>query len=266
MTTRTTTPTSAISVTTYDELEKFIRAFAAGHLNLLMLIGPGGVAKSQTVRQAVGEGACWIEGNASAFGIYTKLYQHKDSLVVIDDVDSLYSDRAAIRLLKCLCQTDASKRVAWETNAVGKDGIPKEFVTTSRVIIIANEWKTLSRDVAAVQDRGHLVAFEPSPIEVHRKVGEWFEDETIYRWMGEHLHLIPNHSMRLYKRAAELQAAGINWVQHILADIPEKARLVAELRADPSFESENERIIAFIDRGGGSRATYFNHKKRLRAA
>lgn len=259
-------PSGAIAVSTYDELQRFVRAFAAGHLNLLMLIGPGGVGKSQTVRQAVGEGACWIEGNASAFGIYTKLYQHKDSLVVIDDVDSLYSDRAAIRLLKTLCQTDPTKRVAWETNAVGKDGIPKEFVTMSRVIIIANEWKTLSRDVAAVQDRGHLVAFEPTPTEVHRKVGEWFKDEAIYRWFGEHIHLIPNHSMRLYVRALELQRAGINWVQHLLSEIPPKARLVAELRADPSFESEAARVHAFVERGGGSRATYFNQKRKLRAA
>ena len=49
--------------------------------------------------------------------------------------------------------------------------------------------------------------------------------------------------MRLYKRATELQAARISSLQHILAEIPEKARLVAELRADPSFESKNERII-----------------------
>jgi hypothetical protein len=268
MTARITSPTGAISVTKYDELEKFVSAFAAGHLNLLILIGPPGVAKSQTVRKAIGEKACWVEGNATAFGIYTKLYHHRDSLVVIDDVDSLYSDRSAVRLIKCVCQTDPVKRVAWESRAVGRDAadVPREFVTTSRVIIIANDWKTLDQNVAAIQDRGHLVEFVPTAKEVHQKAGEWFDEPDIYQWFGEHLHLIPNHSMRLYKRAAELQKAGISWVQHLLAELPEKARLVAELRADPSFTSENERILAFIDRGGGSRATYFNHKKKLRAA
>ena len=268
MTARITAPQGVITVSTYDELHRFVHAFAAGHLNLLILIGPAGVAKSQTVRQAVGEDACWIEGNASAFGIYSKLYRHRDSLVVIDDVDSLYSDRAAIRLLKCLCQTDARKHVAWETGAVGRDSrdTPREFVTSSRVIIIANDWKTIDQNVAAVQDRGHLISFCPTPEEVHRRVGTWFKNQAIYEWFGEHLHLIPNLSMRLYVRAAELQAAGINWVQHLLADIPHKSRLVAELRADPSFASEAERIEAFQARGGGSRATYFNHKKKLRAA
>ena len=68
-----------------------------------------------------------------------------------------------------------------------------------------------------------------------RKAGEWFDEPLIYQWFTEHLHLIPNHSMRLYKRAAELQKAGVNWVSHLLADIPEKSRLVAELRAIRSF-------------------------------
>lgn len=267
MTTRLTTPESAITVRSYDELHRFVNAFADGHLNLLILIGSAGLAKSQAVRRAVGDEACWIEGNASAFGIYSKLYTYRDELVVIDDVDSLYADRSAVRLLKCLCQTDPVKRVAWETAAVSReaDGIPRQFETQSRVIIIANDWKTMDQNVAAVQDRGHLVCFEPTPEEVHKKVADWFWDQTIYDWFGDHLHLIPNHSMRLYVKAAELQAAGINWVQHLLGDIPETTRLVAELRADGTFETESQRIEAFKGRGGGSRATYFNHKKKLRS-
>lgn len=262
----TTRPDQAFTVTTYEELHRFVTAFSDGHLNLLLLIGSAGLAKSQSVRRAVGEGACWIEGNATPFGIYTQLYKHRGELVVIDDVDSLYTDRSAVRLLKCLCQTDAEKNIAWHTAAAGNDELPSSFKTTSRVVIIANDWKTLDANVAAVQDRGHLVIFEPSAIEIHKQVAEWFWDQSIYDWFGEHLHLIPNPSMRLYVRASELAASGINWVQHLLSEIPPTTRLVAELRADPSFASEKERIEEFKKRGGGSRATYFNHKLKLRQA
>jgi hypothetical protein len=266
MTKRITKPEQAFSVTTYDELHRFVRAFADGHLNLLILIGSAGIAKSQSVRRAVGDGACWLEGNATAFGIYTQLYKHRGDLVVIDDVDSLYTDRSAVRLLKCLCQTDPEKNVAWHTAAAGTDEIPRQFQTSSRVVIIANDWKTLDQNVAAVQDRGHLVIFEPSAEEVHRQVAEWFDDQNIYDWFADHLHLLPNPSMRNYVRAAELQASGINWVQHLLAEVPATTRLVAELRANANYATENDRIEAFRERGGGSRATYFNHKKRLRRA
>ena len=134
---------SAIKIRTYDELAKFAEAFADGKLNLLILVGAAGLAKSQTIKQVVGKKACWIEGNATAFGMYTELVKAKNKLVVIDDVDSLYGDRAAVRLLKSLCQTDPVKRVSWHTAAAGltKD-IPRAFNTKSRVCIIANDWKT----------------------------------------------------------------------------------------------------------------------------
>jgi len=264
MTKRITKPEQAFTVTTYDELHRFVQAFADGHLNLLILVGSAGIAKSQSVRRAVGEGACWIEGNATPFGIYTQLYKHRGELIVIDDVDSLYTDRSAVRLLKCLCQTDPEKSIAWHSAAAGTDEIPRQFQTSSRVVIIANDWKTLNHNVAAVQDRGHLIIFEPTSEEVHREVSKWFWNQNIYDWFADHLHLIPNPSMRNYVRAAELQASGINWVQHLLSEIPSKTRLVAELRADPQFATENDRIVVFGERGGGSRATYFNHKKKLR--
>jgi hypothetical protein len=60
----------------------------------------------RSVRAALNGQACRIEGNATPFGMYVKLYRHRDQFVVIDDVDALYADRSGVRLLKCLCQTE----------------------------------------------------------------------------------------------------------------------------------------------------------------
>src|SRR4051812_37508859 len=92
---RRRTPEKAIPVSTYDRLEEYLRAFAAGHFHLLVLVGAGGLAKSRSVR-AVLDQACWIEGNATPFGMYVKLYRHRDQFVVIDDVDALYADRSGV--------------------------------------------------------------------------------------------------------------------------------------------------------------------------
>lgn len=253
-------------VRTYQELHRFVQAFADGHLNLLVVLGLPGLAKSQTVRRVVPD-ACWIEGNATAFGVYAAAWHHRDRMMVLDDVDSLYAERNAVRLLKCLCQSDPVKRVSWQSasTALDKQGVPRSFETSSRVIIIANEWKTLDRNVAAVQDRGHVIRFEPTATEIHREVGDWFEDNEIYDWFGRHLPLVVSPSMRQYVRAAELKAAGLDWRQMVLQEaLPEKTSLVAELRADDRLQSEAERVQEFIRRGGGCRATYFNHARRLR--
>ena len=127
----------------------FVRAFADGHINLLIIVGEAGLSKGTTVRNTLGDDACWIEGNATAFGIYLKLYAHRDVPVVLDDLDELHASKNAIRLLKCLCQTEPEKRVAWPTAAreLKQEGVPREFTTRSRVVIISNEWHTRNIDV-----------------------------------------------------------------------------------------------------------------------
>jgi hypothetical protein len=71
-------------------------------------------------------------------------------------------------------------------------------------------WKTLNRNVAALQDRGHVLVFQPSAAEVHRKAEEWFQDREIYEWFGANLHRIAEPSFRYYVRAGELKAAGMD--------------------------------------------------------
>jgi hypothetical protein len=44
------------------------------------------------------------------------------------------------------------------------------------------------------------------------------------------------------------------------------ALAVAQLKANPAFTSEQERVRAFVESGAGCRATYFNHAKKLQPA
>jgi hypothetical protein len=37
----------------------------------------------------------------------------------------------------------------------------------------------LNRNVTTLQDRGHVLVFQPSPAEVHRKAGDWFQEREI---------------------------------------------------------------------------------------
>ncbi len=259
-------PHKVLHLSSYDRLEVYLRAFAQGHFNLLILVGSGGLAKSRSVRAALNGKACWIEGNATPFGMYVNLYQHRDEFVVIDDVDALYADRSGVRLLKCLCQTEEEKTVAWHSDAKSLDrqGIPREFTTTSRVVIISNDWKTLNKNVAALQDRGHVVMFEPGAAEVHAQVGKWFDDGEIYGWFARNLHRVRGPSMRNYVRARELKAAGMDWTDVLaVSEENKRARIAAELLASDAHNSTAERVRAFVEQGGGCRATFFNYQRKL---
>src|SRR5882724_7271832 len=262
-------PSHAVHLTTFAELEPYVLAFGAGHLNLLMIFGPPGVGKSRSVRQALGNQVCWIGGQATPFGIYLKAYEHRREPIVLDDVDGLYADRLGVRLLKALGQTERTKTLSWQSAAptLERQGIPRQFTTTSRVVLIGNDWKTLNHDVAALEDRGHLLLFEPTPLEVHRQAARWFWDQEIFDFIANHLHLMMQHSLRTYCHASELKQAGLDWRQGVLSRcLTGVALAVAKLKANPAFGSEDDRVRAFVQSGAGCRASYFRHAQKLRPA
>jgi hypothetical protein len=46
--------------------------------------------------------------------------------------------------------------------------------------MITDDWTTLNRNMAALQNRGHGLFFQPTAAVVHRKAGTWFDDPVIY--------------------------------------------------------------------------------------
>ncbi|MBV8556564.1 MAG: hypothetical protein JO116_13465 [Planctomycetaceae bacterium] len=71
-------------------------------------------------------------------------------------------------------------------------------------------------------------------------------------------------SLRHYVRARELKAAGMDWTAVLAAqDENRRARLVAELLESDAYASTAARVAAFVAQGGGCRATFFNHRRRL---
>ena len=255
-----------LSLSTYGELRRYGAAFAAGHLNLLILTGGPGLGKSRLLKELIGGRAFWLDGHTTAFGLYIQLYEHRDRPLVIDDVDGLHSSQDAVRLLKGLCQTDREKQISWNsrTRQLDELGIPHRFTTTSKTAIIANDWQRLNLDVEALEDRGHVVHFRPSALEVHRQAAEWFEDREVFDFVGERLAWFPQPSFRHYTAALELKNAGLDWKQATLArGLAGKPLVVAQLKADERYESEEARAQAFVAAGHGCRATYFNVAKRL---
>ncbi len=125
-------------------------------------------------------------------------------------------------------------------------------------------WQTLNKNVAALQDRGHVLLFQPSASEVHAQAGKWFDDEEIYGWFAANLHRVREPSLRHYVRAKELKAAGMDWTEVLAAEEENpRSRLVTEILASPAYDSTAARVEAFVQQGGGCRATFFNYRRSV---
>lgn len=267
-------PREVIRINDYARLDLYLQKFVHGELGLVLLLGRHGTGKSERVRRALAtrgmspeRPALYVEGHMQPFGLYRQLWEHRNLPIVLDDLDRLYADADCVRLLKPLCNTVVEKHLHWLTNLTMNDGqIPSSFKTSSGVILIANEWKSLNPNVRALEDRAIILHFCPSNAEIHRDVGRWFDDADVYHFLGELLHLIPELSMRHYAKGSQLRRAGFtDWRQSLLQMIIADHRTVCVLylQHDSAIESEQERATQFQRITGASRATYYRIKSTL---
>ena len=263
-------PQHLVRLTTYAALAPWLAGVRDGRFNLLFLTGRPGLGKTRGVRAALAEQPhLLVEGHATPLKLYAELFRHRDRPVVIDDEDSVHADPLKVRLMKCLCGTEPVKRVAWEstTKLLAELGLPTAFQTTSKVVVVTNHLSALNPHVAALFDRGQVLSFEPSAAEVHAQAAGWFPDPDVLAFFARWLRVIPAPSLRLYLKAAEMKAAGIDW-QPVLARQWKAGKLflLDAIRRDATLGTEDARAAAFEARGGGARATYYRHLAKWRLA
>jgi len=257
----------AITVKSYAEARTWLAHFAESNFHLVFLIGAPGLGKSQMALQVLDQRRhAFIEGHATPLAFYQKLWEHRDEPVVIDDENSFVKHPGKLALMACLCQSNPIKTLRWDSTAkyLEERGLPTQFRTASPVLIVTNQLRNLSAQVAALLDRGQPLFFEPSVDEIHREVADWFTDREIYGFIGDWLPLIPDLSMRDYVKARNMKKAGMDW-QELLKQQWRCSKLarVLGLLNDTSFATEEDRVRAFVG-NGGSRATYFRNVARLK--
>lgn len=303
----------------YDELKELCEAFADDNIRCLVLLGRGGIGKSETMKQVLpdfppppkeeketaeadaeedanedveaddghpegdefdppwwaklpGRHARWMNNRISPVLMYTNLYDFLDAPFVCDDVDAMLrgSDaRAFTSLLKALCDTRPVRKISWhsQNKELRQNGVPREFATKSHLCIIANDWGEIDRNLGALEDRAILANFVPARVTIHERAGTWFEDKEIYDYIGARLDCIAGLSFRLYVKAKELKAAGLDWRKYVDSTVnsEDPKAVVRRIDQDESFRSVAERVAYFREATGQSRSVYFKLHQDVRA-
>ena len=163
-------------------------------------------------------------------------------------------------LLKCLCQTEDEKAVAWHSDArsLERQRIPREFTTKSRVVIISNDWQTLNKNV------GMCSTLSPPP---SRCTGRRAGGSTMRRFTAG---LAKTSTGCGSRRSGTTCGRGNSrppaWTGPQCSPPRTRtvrARLAAELLESEAYASTAARVQAFVAQGGGCRATFFNYRRKL---
>lgn len=134
----------------FEAMHTMADATARGKNRSLIISGPAGLGKSFGVMQIMsdleGKGyqTAHISGYIRPTGLYKTLYEFRDkkAVIVFDDADSIFSDEAALNLLKIACDMTKTRRLNWltETKMEDEEGerMPRSFEFEGSIIFITN--------------------------------------------------------------------------------------------------------------------------------
>jgi hypothetical protein len=259
-------PPGAVTVTTYKEFEKYLRGMARGDFPFLWIVGRPGICKSRSIERALeGQNVCILKaGQLTPIVFHEQCFRNLQLPVVLDDAEHLADNPVGAKQISALGEHEGVKELSYATAGtyLQKQGVPATFRTRSRLCIIANRWTPHG----ALQSRAMLVYFDPPPCEIHIQVGTFFTDQEVYDWIGTVLHLIDGLDVRMYNKAKQMKAAGVDWRKWILDTYCHDAitHVVQDIEADPEYRTREARAKRFKELTGQSRATYFRIVKRLK--
>lgn len=133
----------------FDNLERFTKMVGKGIQPSLLVTGGAGLGKTFLVKQTLealglkeSVGFVHFKGRATAAGLFLTLFENSDSVIVLDDCDSVFKDADAVNILKAALDSYDTRRISYITSKPLKDedgiAVPRSFEFRGKIIFISN--------------------------------------------------------------------------------------------------------------------------------
>jgi hypothetical protein len=130
----------------YRGVENFVEQISLGNVRSLIVNGHPGIGKTHSVKKYLdlyAKGNYFIiTGRSTLLSLYATLYnfKNKGKVVVLDDVDSIFSSVEGLNILKAAMDTTETRKINWlsTTSKLNTMGLPENFTFNGGVILISN--------------------------------------------------------------------------------------------------------------------------------
>ncbi|MCA9091411.1 MAG: hypothetical protein KDA90_22580 [Planctomycetaceae bacterium] len=261
-------PAGAKVIHTFAEYDQICQAFLQGQISTLLIIGRPGIGKTEIFRRNIDPDVATIfRGHITPFRFFCECFSQLGKLILLDDAEGLWGDRTGRRLIRALSEVSSTKRLAWATTSklLEREQVPQAFDTQSRLCMICNRFTSGSNaETEAILDRAVTVSFNPTVQELYQWGATWFWDQEIFDYIGERLRFLAGISGRMLVTASQLKCSGIDWKPYVDEHALDISCLAVQELESSGMDAERK-IQNFIERTGGSRATYYRIRSRLAA-
>jgi hypothetical protein len=274
-------------------LAHHVRLTARGMSNGLAVYGSrGGLGKTRVVLTTLGEEGVKplvLNGHITPLSLYMNLYEHPQSVVFLDDCDSLFRNLPALGILRSALwgETNEKRLVTYNSSQLK---IPASFHFEGRVIFAINTLPMKNHAFQAVLtrvDQFELTASNEEVLELMRQLAaQGFEGLTpedcseVVDFIAE-FSATRELSLRLLepslRKVIYAREAGVDWRQLVASQLHEIGRTAVPRVSDsrtydmeclrqvlqdyPEDVSEQESAFRALTRR--SRATFYRMKKML---
>ena len=148
---------------------------ANGNVRSLIINGPPGVGKTYSVNSYLTTHTSGdfkiVSGYMTLLSLYATLYAYREAgkVLVLDDVDSVFSKIEGLNILKAAMDTRSVRNVHWESPSglLNTMGLPQSFEFSGGVILISNIGfgsgsNKLLVHLAALKDRSYCIPIADS--------------------------------------------------------------------------------------------------------
>jgi hypothetical protein len=233
-----------LKVFTYQELEEYIKAFGDGNISLLIIRSDGGLGKSHIVKTILNGDGVFFNGHATPLSIYLTLYEHPDSKVLFDDVDSLLLNKINVGLLKQVCELNKDKVVRYSTTVkIDDKKIEPEFKSNNKACLLCNDLREVGRNLKALLSRAVYLDFVPTNEEILKKLMSIeLLDVEILSYIKININNIKSMSLRLYYKLLEINLSGLDWKDYLHRQyfLSEKDLLIKKIKDLPVDQRNKE--------------------------
>lgn len=133
----------------FSNLSALTRMVGKGIQPSLVVTGMAGMGKTHIVKNTLIEMGLkestdfvHFKGRATAAGLFITLYQNSDSIIILDDCDSVFRDENSVNILKGALDSYDTRKISYITSRPLMDEfgdvLPQHFEFTGKIIFISN--------------------------------------------------------------------------------------------------------------------------------
>jgi len=194
----------------FNSIQDFLDMVISGSSNAFVVSGMSQIGKTTYIMNYLEEKKNKIEnivllkGASSPMALYDFLYANKDSIIVIDDCDSVFESEKALNILKAVLDPQEIRKVCWNS---GEAAVP-EFIFTGRIVFISNysffkmRKNKNFKHLIAVINRADYIEIDGTPEQVFEYIkkieSKLYQNKDIRKFIIEYLsEIIGKYSLRI---------------------------------------------------------------------